>query len=200
MALQEDAEIIQELAKQYCELAALEVNQERHSRLRAVNDLKTGVRPGAWIDELPWHELNFDGILTLHCEDDFARQMEQFFRRALFRWKYFQADMVLEGYYPLEKICTDNGDGLTVREAIKQTDAENRVVSHAYMDVLDTEEKLRKMHVTILMADPQRDRKKTSACPGAFGRFASGEPVWETALLFTLGHDFNLAGRGADFV
>ena len=98
MALQKDAEIIRELAKQYCELAALEVNQERRSRLRAVNDLKTGVRPGVWIDELPWHELNFDGSLTLRCEDDFARQMEQFFRRALFRWKYFQADMVLEGY------------------------------------------------------------------------------------------------------
>lgn len=164
MPFQEDARILRELAKHYCELAALDVNRERRDRLRAVNDLKTGLRPGVWIDEIPWHELNFDGSLTLQCEDAFARQMEQFFRRALFRWKYFQVDMVLEGYYPLEKICTDNGDGLEIRESVKQTDAENQIVSHAYCDVLDSEEKLANMHMTILSADPEQDQKnKTRA-------------------------------------
>lgn len=159
MTLREDERILRELAKRYRELAALEVNRERRARLCAVNDLKTGLRPGVWIDEIPWHELNFDGSLTLQCEDSFARSMEQFFRRALFRWKYFQADMVLEEYYPLEKICTDNGDGLEIREEIKQTDAENNIASHAYCDVLDTEEKLGKLHATVLRADPVQDRQ-----------------------------------------
>ena len=159
MSLQKDTQIIQELAKHYCELTALDVNRERRERLCAVNDLKTGIRPGVWIDEIPWHELNFDGSLTLQCEDGFARCMEQFFRHALFQWKYFQADMVLENYYPLEKICTDNGDGWEVHENVKQTSVENNIVSHAYCDVLDNEEKLKKMHATILAVNPKQDSK-----------------------------------------
>lgn len=65
----------------------------------------------------------------------------------------------MEAYYPLEKICTDNGDGLKIQEAVKQTDAENRVLSHAYCDALDTEEKLGEMHATILTTDPEQDKK-----------------------------------------
>ena len=85
MAITKDQELLRELAKQYRELAEQDVNRERRDRLRAVNDLHTGLRPGVWLDELPWHELDADGSLTLRCEDSFARQMEQFFRRALFR-------------------------------------------------------------------------------------------------------------------
>jgi hypothetical protein len=45
-----------------------------------------------------------------------ARGMEQFFRRVLFRWKYFQADMVVEPVYYVGKTYIDSGFGLAVKE------------------------------------------------------------------------------------
>ena len=169
MAITKDQELLRELAKQYRELAEQDVNRERRDRLRAVNDLHTGLRPGVWLDELPWHELDADGSLTLRCEDSFARQMEQFFRRALFRWKHFQADMVLEAYYPVYKSYTDDGNGLEVEEEIQTTDAENPIVSHAFRDVLDTEEKLSRMHPATLTAYPDQDRANVARAQELLG-------------------------------
>ena len=66
MFCENDKKIIGELARQYREIANLEVNQERKQRLSDVNDLKTGLRPSVWLDELPWHEMDIDGKLKLH--------------------------------------------------------------------------------------------------------------------------------------
>ena len=110
-AINRDKEIVQELARQVLDLSSLEINQKRKDRLRAVNDLHTGLRPGVWLNEIPWHEMDIDGKLVLHCTDPFAREMEQYFRRILFRWEYFQADMVVEGFYPSEKSYESSGNG-----------------------------------------------------------------------------------------
>jgi hypothetical protein len=43
--------------------------------------------------------MDIDGELTLYCESGEGRKMEEYFRRILFRWKYFQVDMVVEDTY-----------------------------------------------------------------------------------------------------
>lgn len=153
-----DGDVIRELAKRVYELSCQEVNEERRKRLCAANDLHTGLRPGVWLNELPWHEMNFDGTLTLRCEGAFAKEMEQYFRRILFRWEHFQADMVVEGYYPLDKSFENSGNGVEVQEDVRKTDDGNHIVSHAYYDVLDTEEKLAAMRTPVLTAHPEIDR------------------------------------------
>ena len=57
-AINRDKEIVQELARQVLDLSSLEINQKRKDRLRAVNDLHTGLRPGVWLNEIPWHEMD----------------------------------------------------------------------------------------------------------------------------------------------
>ena len=52
-AINRDKEIVQELARQVLDLSSLEINQKRKDRLRAVNDLHTGLRPGVWLNEIP---------------------------------------------------------------------------------------------------------------------------------------------------
>ena len=90
--------ILRELAKEYAEVAALDIHQESIKRMRGNNDLKPG-RPPVLIDEVPWHEMDIDGQLINRCQNDFARNMETFFRKRLFQWKYFPGDMVVENFF-----------------------------------------------------------------------------------------------------
>jgi len=64
---------LRKLAREYYEQAMSPVNTERMILHRAVNDLKMQ-RPVVLIDEIPFHELNFDGSLTLHCTDPLLRR------------------------------------------------------------------------------------------------------------------------------
>ena len=153
-----DKAIIRELAKKYMDLAVKEVNRERVQRIKAMHSLKP-VRPPVWIDELPWHEMDIDGQLALHCESKDAQKIEQFFRRVLFRWNYFQADMVVEDIFFVTKAYTDSGIGIHIQEQTIAADAENDVVSHHYEDQLDTEEKVAALQLPVVKAQPEIDRK-----------------------------------------
>jgi len=160
-ALEHDKYIIQELARQYREIAENPVNEEREKRARKINGLEEA-RPLVWIHELPWHELNIDDQLTLRCQDPFAQEMEQFFRRSLLQWKYFQGDMVAEKHFPLAKSFLNPWEGLTSQEKIQKTDENNHIVSHSYDDLLDTEEKLEQLKIPVITADPEKDRQRVA--------------------------------------
>jgi hypothetical protein len=156
---QKDKILLRELAKQTVELSAKEVNQKRIQRIRQMNGLKP-VRPLVWIDELPWHEMDIDGQLALHCESDKAKEMEQYFRRVIFRWKYFQADMVVENAYYIEKAFTDSGVGIDANENTLATDKNNNIVSHHMSDQLDTDEKVDSIKMPVIEARPDIDKIK----------------------------------------
>lgn len=60
-----EREILRGLAFQYRELSELPVNSERAQRMYQTNGL-THTRPPVLLAEIPWHELNGSGELTLH--------------------------------------------------------------------------------------------------------------------------------------
>lgn len=150
---QAEKDQIRELASQYAEIASLPVNQERRARCQRINDLIPD-RPPVWIDEIPWHEMDIDGQLRLTAQDPLAREMEWFFRKKLYRWKYIQADMVLTPYYPLGKQYAFTGIGIDIQERRLAIDAGNHIVSHAYQDMLAEPEDLKKLHLPRLEMDP----------------------------------------------
>jgi len=154
-----DRKILQELAKQVASLAALPEQQERYERGRDINDLKPR-RPMVWLDEIPWHEMDINGNLALTCQDDFARQMEQNFRRQLYRWEYIQADMVVQNSYNIHRHYTTTGMGVEVRENVLSTDDSNNIISHHYLDELDTIEKVEALHEPVLTAYPEIDNQR----------------------------------------
>jgi len=156
---QKDREILRELAKKYALLAALPIQKERYERGRDINDLKPR-RPMVWLDEIPWHEMDINGNLTLFCEDDFARQMEQYFRRILYRWEYIQGDMVVQDSYKIGRYYTSTGMGVEVRENILSTDNNNHIISHDYLDQLDTIEKVEALREPVLTAYPEIDNQR----------------------------------------
>ena len=155
----EEKAIIRELAKQVRDLASLDLNNERIKRIREMHSLKP-VRPPVWIDEIPWHEMDIDDELVLRCTDKEAQSMENYFRRILYRWKYIQADMVVEDVFYLNKAYTDSGIGINIKENIRSTSMTNNIVSHQYEDQLDTEEKVEALKIPIIEAQPDVDKIK----------------------------------------
>jgi hypothetical protein len=162
-----DKSTLRELAKEVRDLAAQEVNQERIRRIRDMHALKSG-RPLVWIDEIPWHEMDIDGALVLRCESKEAQDMERHFRRILYRWKYIQVDMVVEDTFYVDKVFTDSGNGITIKEETLSTNVENHIVSHHYEDQLDTEEKVDALKIPVIRARPDIDEKNLETARDIF--------------------------------
>lgn len=158
MITQKEIGLLRELAKQYGEIATDERQQDAIRRMRDTNDLKL-VRPPVLIDEIPWHEMNGDGELTLRTEDPEAQRMETFFRRALYRRRHFACDALMEPFYPVSKTFSSTGNGLATDERQIATHQENHIVSHEYHDVIPDEAALERMHMPVITADPEADAR-----------------------------------------
>lgn len=144
---------LRKLAEEYYEKAMDPINTKRMALHRAVNDLKME-RPVVLIDEIPFHELNFDGSLTLYCTDPILRRAEEFMRKRLFQWKYFPADMILEPYVPVVKVMHDSGIGITVQDdEIFMNDSRAGISAHRYYDQLATPEMLEKIKMPVVTYD-----------------------------------------------
>lgn len=150
--MNQDHKILRELAKQYAQIAF--ENERAHVwELHAdINDL-CPQRPIALIDELPWHELNVDGFLTLQCQDAEYRGVENFMRQTIFKHKYFPGDMMVKSYIPVGKTIHSTGIGVDVKEEILVTDKASGVVSHRYENQFASMEDIDKLHNEVITYD-----------------------------------------------
>lgn len=128
-----DADILRELAKRVAEIAALPAQQETIRLWKALNSLQPE-RPMVMIDQLPWHEMDVDGELTLQCKDDFCRNLESGLRRTLYRWNHMRADMVVEPVIDVPKAIRSTGIGVKADEELAVFDSDSDVFSHHYND------------------------------------------------------------------
>lgn len=163
-----DIQILRELAAEYFQASQSETNDRRRILHRAVNDLKM-IRPVVLIEEIPFHELNVDGSLTLRCQDETFRGVEDFLRKKLFHWKHFPGDMILTPYFPVYKGFTSTGIGVTVHEETLAADAKNHIVAHEYEDQLATEEDVAKLHTPVLTYDQEGTMARYNKIANAIG-------------------------------
>lgn len=160
--------LLRTLAWEYACAANNEKNMQARTLHTAVNDLKM-IRPVVLIEEIPFHELNFDGSLTLLCEDPDLRGAEDWFRRQLFKWKHFPADMILPPYFPVQKIMHSTGIGITVEEHTIATEAENHIISHEYFDQLAEPEDLEKLTPPVISYDKEETMRRYEKLANVFG-------------------------------
>ena len=59
-----DTDALRRLAAEVAQIAALPIHQEKARLWQKLNDLESE-RPMVWINEIPWHEMDVDGELTL---------------------------------------------------------------------------------------------------------------------------------------
>ena len=67
-----EKDILRGLADEWIRIASLPVHQENARLWQKLNDLDSE-RPMVWINEIPWHEMNYQDELTLRCENEWAR-------------------------------------------------------------------------------------------------------------------------------
>lgn len=157
--MNQDIIILRELASKYAEIAWKNTEIKVWDLHADLNDLRPQ-RPIVLISELPWHELNADGSLTLHCQDPIFREVEDFFRRSLFQYQYFPGDMIIKPYYPVRKIINSTGIGVDIQEETLASDSKNAVVSHKYTNQFQSMDDLEKLHNPVISYDKEQSLYK----------------------------------------
>lgn len=150
-----DREILRELGKKYAEVAMLEKQQATINNWKQINQLNS-VKPMVMIAQIPWHEMNINEELTLRCEDNFCRSLEDQLRKALYKWNHMETDMVFMPYIGIPKIIRSTGTGIVINEETKSVDKNNDVVAHKYLDQIQDKEDLAKIHEPIITFDEEQ--------------------------------------------
>jgi hypothetical protein len=154
-----DVKILRELAGQYAIAASDDINNERKLLHKAVNDLHM-IRPVVLIDELPWHELNGNGELTLYCEDSYLRSMEQHMRQTLYRWRYIPADMIIPPYLAVEKVIQTSGNGVNIITNATHSGQNNPSSAHEFVSQMQDETFIEHLHNEIISYDEEETKRR----------------------------------------
>jgi len=163
-----EKEILRNLAKKVAEISQLPIQNKTLKAWKGLNSLKPE-RPMFMIDQLPWGELNRDGELNLECEDWLMRHFEWQLRETLYRWKYIQDDRVVENKIRVPKAISNTGFGLGVKEDKILGQVGTGVDSHDYIDVLKTEEDIKKIQTPKISEDKEASKKWLDTAKDVFG-------------------------------
>ncbi len=129
--VQGDKDILKQLGQEIAEISALSVHKEKAELWQRLNDLEA-VRPMVWINEVPWNEMNINDELTLKCQNDWARDLEDRMRKTIFQWKYFPADMVVSDFIECPLVIYGSDFGIVEDVDIVKTDESNDIYSRHF--------------------------------------------------------------------
>lgn len=174
--MNKDIAILQELGRQYAYAQASSLNQERYKLHAAINDLKP-IRPIVLIDEIPWNEFQCEPELNLFCEDPDLRSLEQTLRQSLYQWNHFPGDMILPNYIGVQKVIKSTGIGINVNENTLATESDNHIVSHEYLDQLETEEQLELLHSPVISYCADKTNRRCELLSEIFHNILSVKPT-----------------------
>lgn len=102
-----DRKLLRDLAKQYVEICAQPVQDDRRALWRQHNSLKK-TRPPIYVRAFAWKEMPQS---ECRCQDSFAKQYEDFFRRHIL-WNSFADDSIFEPWVTVQATRVCNGWGL----------------------------------------------------------------------------------------
>ena len=176
-----DRDVLRRLAGRQAEIAALPVHQEKIAMWTRLNDLGK-MRPMVWINEICWNEMNVDDELTLRCESEFCRDVEQELRQRIYQWEHLPADMIVEPVFFSPLVIHDTGFGITEDVHVIKTDETNAVVSREFHPQIREEKDLVKIKTPELTYDAEATEGNFQALKEAFGDIlpvqkARGDPL-----------------------
>jgi hypothetical protein len=154
-----DREIIHGLAARVAELAVMPIQEKKREMWRKLNGKKP-VRPMVMIDQVCWNEMNVDDELTLMCEDREARGYEWDLKAALYQWKHFPVDMVIDPFIRVHRAVNNSGFGVGTREKTATLDPTNSVVGHAYINQFENDADLDRIRMPVVTHDAAGTRRR----------------------------------------
>jgi len=154
-----DKEILRKLGMELAESAADPVNDIRRKIHSDINAMKKG-RPSITIFQEPWNELNVNGVLDLHCTDEFCQTIEKDMRRTLYKWREYPGDMVISAESVQGYCINDTGFGITEDADIEKTDDSNDVVSRHFNIQINNETDIDKIKKPVISHDEAKTEEQ----------------------------------------
>jgi hypothetical protein len=136
--------VLRRLAEKIAAYSQDPANAERARLWQKLNDLESE-RPMVWINEIPWHEMNYDNELTLQTKHPWARQHETELRRLVYQWEHMQGDMIINDYITCPLAIYSSDFGILEDVDIARTDADNEIYSRHFKIQISEPEDIEKI-------------------------------------------------------
>ena len=179
-----DKTILRRLAEELAGIAALPVHREKAALWRCLND-RQSVRPMVWINEIPWHEMEVDGELTLRTRHPFAQDQERHLRRTRYQWRHLPADMIVSDFIACPLAIHSTDFGIQEDVDIVRTDAASDIVSrHFHKQIYDFAD-LEKIKMPVLTYDPLATEYRYQAMRDLYAGILPVRKIGQTHIWFT---------------
>lgn len=147
---EKDKSVLKRLGEEIASISALPIHKEKARLWTKLNDLDSQ-RPMVWINEIPWHEMNYNDELTLQTEHSWAQELETRLRRTIYQWRHMPADMVVNDFIECPLVIHSTDFGIHEEVDVAKTDDANEVVSrhyHIQIKTIDDVEKIQMPTIT----------------------------------------------------
>jgi hypothetical protein len=179
-----DKRRLRDLAEQVAIIAADPVNRERAEMWRRLNDLDA-VRPMVWINEIPWHEMDVNGELTLCTEHPWAQSQERDLRRLIYQWQHMPGDMIVSDFLACPLAIHSTDFGIIEEVDVVRTDAESDIVSrHFHRQIRDFAD-LDKIRMPVVTHNQQATEYRFAAMCELYGDVLPVRKMGQTHIWFT---------------
>ena len=165
---QSDIAVLRSLAERYAEIASLPEQKERIDRWKKFNTLQGG-RPMALIDQLPWNELNQNGILDLKVSDPYWRGQENWLRQEIYKWEHMRADMAIDPYVKLSRPIQNTGWGLSPKVTRLFSHDTTDIAAQAMESVISSMEDVEKIQIPKITLDEEAQKEIAQTADYLFG-------------------------------
>ena len=179
-----DKETLRRLAAQRARIAESPTHQEKARLWRRLNDLESA-RPMVWINEIPWHEMDVDGELTLVCEHPWARDVERELRREIYQWRHLPGDMIVSPFIACPLALHSTDFGIIEDVEVARTDQANDIYSRRYHIQIRDFPDLEKIRMPVVTHNEAATHYRYEAMCELFSDVAPVEKLGQTHIWFT---------------
>lgn len=181
---QNDKEVLKQLGYKIAEISDDPQNQVNARNWTLLNDKKS-VKPMVWINEVPWHEMNYNDELTLRCEHPWARSLEDELRKTIYQWNHFRGDMVVNPYISCPLAIHSTDFGIVEDVDIATTDAENDIYSRHYHIQISEPEDIEKIQMPKITHFEKATEYSYNAMTDVFDGIIPVKKVGQTHIWYT---------------
>ena len=150
------------------EIADLPVQKQTAEMWRRLNGLER-LRPMVWINEIPWHEMNLTGELSLQTSDPFCREVEEKLRQTIYLWEHLRVDMVVESKFYSPLVIHDTGFGIKEKVDFIRQDPNSSIVSRQYYPQIREEKDLEQIKPPMVTHDEAASERNYQTLLYLFG-------------------------------
>lgn len=179
-----DQDVLRRVAEELAPITTLPVHQEKARLWQRLNDLRSE-RPMVWINEIPWHEMNVDGELTLLTEHPWARDQERELRRTLYQWRHLPGDMIVSDFLACPLAVHSTDFGIIEEVDVVKTDETSDIVSrHFHVQIRDFAD-LEKIQMPVVTHNTVATQYRYQAMRDVFGDILPVRKLGQTHIWFT---------------